>query len=303
MDSMPLGALRAFAAIHECGGIRAAARKLSVTPSSVHRYLREVEATIGAPLTESGVRTVRFTPTGERLARATQESFEALAQAWDAAMEDRRPRTLTLATTTSFAGLWLLPRLGRLRERHPQVELSIRTDQRLSAVPADADLAIRMGAGPWRDAHCESLMNDVLVPVVSSVLLRGGRPREARDILSLPRLHDRDSQASWRRWGLAMGIPSDQLRSGPRLSSSDLVLAAAAHGLGVALGRLKLATPAIDRGDLVALSEFSIPIGPSYWLIRPITLRSIESAFREWLLSEVASDDAVGATGPASASD
>lgn len=296
MKSMPLRALRALAAIYESGGIRAAARQLRVSPSSVHRHLRQAEVYVGVLLTEGGTRVVTFTPTGERLARAAQDNFGALAAAWDAALENRRPQTLTIVTTASFARLWLLPRLQGLRQRHPRIELSVRTDQALSVVPVEADIAIRMGAGPWRDAHCEALMDDILAPVLAPALLKGGAPREARKVLGFPLLHDRDSQASWHRWGTAMGVQSERLRSGMHLTSTDLVLTAASLGLGVALARLRLAAPAIRRGELVVLRKFAVPIGPSYWLVHPSQLNSSQRDFREWLLSEIkdVSRDALG---------
>src|SRR5258708_37509798 len=54
-------------------------------------------------------------------------------------------------------------------------------------------------------------------------------------------LHDRDPHASWEAWRRVHGPPALDVRRGPRFTSSDLVLRAAAQGQGVALARHRLA--------------------------------------------------------------
>ncbi len=49
MRELPLNALRAFAAIHATGGVRAAARELRIAHSSVSRHLAELEACAPRP--------------------------------------------------------------------------------------------------------------------------------------------------------------------------------------------------------------------------------------------------------------
>ncbi|MXY33897.1 MAG: LysR family transcriptional regulator, partial [Boseongicola sp. SB0664_bin_43] len=72
---LPLNALRAFAAVHETGGIRSAARALDVTHSSVSRHLRFLEDTLGVALIDrdQNQRQLRFTREGERLGQASGE--------------------------------------------------------------------------------------------------------------------------------------------------------------------------------------------------------------------------------------
>ena len=152
MKDLPLNALRAFAAVYEAGGVRPAARALQVAHSSVSRHLHELEAWIGLPLLQrrTGAGTLAFTPQGEALGRAALAAMRDLGDAVASLRESRRANAVTISTTPSLAARWLLPRLPDFEKRHPRIELSVVGDQKLGD-PTDqgADLAIRMGRGPW----------------------------------------------------------------------------------------------------------------------------------------------------------
>ena len=72
---------------------------------------------------------------------------------------------LTVSTLPSFAALWLLPRLGRFMEQHPQIAVTMHTSNTLVDLERDeVDLAIRWGSGRW----------------ASSITFRTRRPRPRR---------------------------------------------------------------------------------------------------------------------------
>jgi LysR family glycine cleavage system transcriptional activator len=289
MRDLPLNGLRVLTTIYEAGGVRPAARAMGISASVVHRHLRELEVRLGATLVEHGRSRVQFTAAGERLAKAGSASLGDLAGAVEAIREDRRANHVLIATTESFASTWLLPRLSAFREQHPTMLVSIRTDQRLSRVPTDADMAIRLATHIQPEtATAEPLMDDVMVPVLSPAMANSLIGNDATALLKVPRLHDRDAQTGWRRWGAAFGIDYAELREGARMTSSALVLLAAAEGLGVALGRRRLAEPQLESGQLVALSSLAVPIGTAYWILHRPHARSAEQAVIDWLHREAA---------------
>ena len=289
MRDLPLNGLRVLTAIYEAGGVRPAARAMGLSASVVHRHLRELEVRLGATLVEHGRSKVQFTAAGERLAKAASASLGDLAVAVEAVREDRRANHVLIATTESFASTWLLPRLAAFREQHPSLLVSIRTDQRLSRVPADADMAIRLATHVEPGtATAEPLMDDVMVPTLSPTMVDRLGTDDPKALLKMQRLHDRDAQTSWRRWAAAFGIDYRELREGARMTSSALVLAAAAEGLGVALARRRLAEPLLASGRLVALSALAVPIGTAYWILHRPHARSAEQAVIDWLHREAA---------------
>jgi LysR family glycine cleavage system transcriptional activator len=276
MRDLPLIALRALAAVYEAGGVRAAARRLQVTHSAVSRHLHELETSLDVALVEPAARPGRlvFTPTGEALGRSALQHLTELNRAVAAVKERRGGNSVTISTTASFAARWLLPRLAALGRTFPRIEVSVLIDQKLTDPKEQgADLSVRMGRGPWPDLRCERLMDDALYPVVSPAYWRGIRhPGSIERLARLRLLHDRDPQAAWVQWRTAHGPPDLDVRSGPRFASSDLVLRAAAEGLGVALARDRLVKHDLAAGALLRLfGELQVRIADAYWIVRPAT--------------------------------
>jgi LysR family glycine cleavage system transcriptional activator len=271
---LPLNALRAFALAVEKGGVRAAARELAISHSAVSRHVAELERWLGVTLLERGhgPRVFAITPQGQRLARVTMNALDDVRRAADALREQRSRYAVTVSTTPSFAGRWLLPRLPALERAHPRLEVSIVVDQRLDDPQSSAsDFAIRTGAGDWPGVVAEPLMDDALYPVMSPTLWKNvGRPRALTDLRQLRLLHDRDPNASWQLWRDQQGPADLDVRKGTRFTSSDLVLRAAAQGLGVALARHRLVLEDLETGALVRpFASHAITLADAYWIVTP----------------------------------
>lgn len=269
-----MNGLRAYAAVWRLGGVRAAARSLDVTHSAVSRHLSEVEDWIGCPLTyqEEGRRKLTFTAEGAALGRAVQDGLDQIMTVASGLKERRGASSVVLSTTPSFAARWLLPRLPLLAEDHPHIQVSVLADQRLDDFSnSDADLAIRMGEGPWPRLTCQPLMEDRLYPVMGNQLwARTGHSKDPDILTRLPLLHDRDPQTGWARWRDEFGPRDLAVSEGARFASSDLLLRAAALNQGVALARHRLAVDDLKGGLLVQpFPNRDIPLGPAYWIVTP----------------------------------
>ena len=275
MQDLPLNALRAFAAVHAHGGVRAAARELGIAHSAVSRHLAELERWLGTALTErgsSGRHGKLLNPAGQALGREVQAALEDIARAAAALREARSPNAVTLSTTASIASRWLLPRLPAFERKHPRVELSVVVTQKLDDFAARTiDLSVRMGRGPWPGVRCEPLMDDALYPVMSpSMWERAHRPAQPEDLRGLRLIHDRDPNASWAAWRDAFGPKNLDVRGGVRYTSSDLALRGAALGQGVALARDRLAAEDLAAGALIRpLGELKVLLSEAYWLVIP----------------------------------
>ena len=293
MSDLPLNALRTFAAVYETGGVRPASRALNVAHSSVSRHLRELEKALGIDLFEprEGTRALTFTPQGETLGRAALESFGRLTEVVRSLREAPRRNAVTISTTPSIAALWLLPRLPSFEKAYPGIGLSVIAEQKL--VPPDthgADVAIRMGSGPWPGLSCEPLMDDELYPVMSRDYWEAsGRPEKVASLSHLRLLHDRDPNAAWSHWLSQYSPRATDKQVGPWFSSSDLVLRAASHGLGVALARGRLAAGLVETGSLVRpFNDKVISLPNAYWIVQLAspTKRAAVSAVISWLKSQ-----------------
>jgi LysR family glycine cleavage system transcriptional activator len=296
MQDLPLNALRAFAAVYEAGGVRAAAKSLGVTHSAVSRHVSELEAWLGVALLRerAGAQRLALTPQGEALGRAVAAGMRSLGHAVGAVRESRRANAVAIAASASVAVRWLLPRLARLQTGHPWIDVSIVVEQDIKPLAEQgADLAIRMSAAPAPDTRSELLMDDALYPVASPAYWASlGEPDPDRALARARLLHDRDPAAAWERWLAQNPCPGLDARVGPRFTSTDLVLRAAAEGLGVALARDRLVGGDVVSGALVRpFGSRAAPIGPAYWLVtaRGGPRRAAEAAIAEWLLAQAGS--------------
>ena len=291
--TVPLNMLRALATVYETGGVRSAARRLNITHSAVSRHVKELEAWLGTPLLvrKEGRRTLTFSPEGQALGRVALSCLSELESAVASIRETRRRHSVTISTTPSFAVRWLLPRLATLEAKHPGLEVSVIVDQRVHA-PADegADLAVRMGGRPWPGFKCLPLMDDTLYPVVSPAYWAAhGRPGTPRELRRFRLLHDRDPGASWAVWKKHHGPSALDTRIGVRLTSSDLVICGAEHGLGVALARHRLASDAVQSGTLLRpLGDAEIRLPRAYWIVLTDTaaMRETVRLVVDWLEEE-----------------
>ncbi len=297
MQRVPLSGLRAFAAVYEAGGVRSAARALRVTHSAVSRHINELEAWLGVALLEKrdGRKQLVFTPQGKALGKAASEGFSALINAVESARELRRANSVVIATTASFGARWLIPRLTALRESHAWIEVSVVAQQAIRELADQgADLALRMGAGPWSDGKCEPLMDDELYPVATSRYWSElGEKDPNRALVKAQLLHDRDPATTWDRWFARYRVANVDLRAGARFTSSDLVLRAAAAGLGVALGRHQLVAADVESGALIRpFGTARVQLPRAYWLVLPANEkpRPAVAAVIQWLRRHAGAD-------------
>lgn len=293
MRDLPLTLLRSLAAVYDTGGIRPAGRRLGVQHSAVSRALRDLEAWLEIPLFEKRGRqqALVFTAEGAALGKAALAALMDLENSVQKTREGSSANSVTIATTPSFAMRWLLPRLPKLTEMHSKIEVSIIVDQaRKSPVASGADLNIRMGSQPTDTPDPLPLMDEQVFPVMAPQLWEQlGRPSGVSDLQGLPLLHDRDPATSWATWRKSMGPDRLDVRRGPRLTSSDLILRAAEQGQGVALARGRLATESLENGTLIRpLGQSAIDLGDNYWIIaNPETsARRVVRSVIAWLMAE-----------------
>lgn len=284
----PLGALRAFEAGARHLSFTQAANELCVTQAAISHQVRQLEDWLGVRLFARRGHALALTPEG---AAYLPELTEALDRMAAATQRLRRPTDgpLRLTVLPSFAMCWLVPRLGRFRALHPQVDLRLTTTAELWDFANEGfDLAIRSGLGRWQGLRVDLIARENLSPVCSPALAAGPPPlREPADLRNATLLHD-TPRSGWARWLAHAGITGVDAGTGIAFDDAGLVLQAAAEGQGIALGRLTLAAAALQAGRLVQPFETVLPNDYSYWLAYPrLVLERPEAvAFRDWLLAE-----------------
>ena len=288
----PLAALRAFEAAARHLSFTRAAQELHVTQTAISHQIRALEDLLGVKLFRRLARGLVLTEEAQRYLPAVRDAFARLETATAELLAGRTEGALTASVLPSFAARWLVPRLGRLRSAHPDIDLRISTSQHLvDFAREDVDLGIRMGRGHYPGLRVDRLFGETLMPVCSPALLEGEHPlRRPEDLRHHVLLHD-DAYTDWQLWLDLVGVAGVEPRRGPMFTDSGMVVQAAAEGQGVALARTALAAWDIAAGRLVRPFDVGIPHDLAYYLVCPegSAERPRISAVRAWLLAEAAS--------------
>lgn len=298
MAAPPLAALRTFEVAARHLSFTKAAAELHVTQGAVSQQIKQLEASLGFALFHRGPRGLKLTDKGEELAATAESVFRRL---FDKVEELRQPQDagiLTVSVSPSLAVKWLIPRLGRFYQDHPEVDVRIRPDPMVIDVLAEADtvdMAIRFGQGPFPGLEALPFMHETVFAVASPELLAKGPPlQHPRDLARHTLLHsdsvrlEVNSMANWEVWLALLNVTGVNPKGGPTFPSSYMLLQAAMHGQGVALTWAALADDDLRAGRLVRLFDRAIEGSMSYFALttEAAARKPKVVAFRDWLVQE-----------------
>lgn len=297
-----LTALRAFESVARHLSFSRASAELHVTKAAVAQQVRALEEEIGLPLVERHGRGLRLTEAGLAGKAELTEGFARLALAARLMRETQGRQMLVVGADPSFAATWLVGRIGRFKQAHPQMDVLLDATRETQD---SLDVAIRWGAGDFARLSAQRLFDESIFPVCSPALLTGAHPlREPADLRFHTLLHLQFdarflSWPDWETWLFAAGVREIEAAQGVWFSQMSIALQAAIRGQGVALTTRALAADDMTAGRLVApfLTSVETPFG-YYMLCRPNKLALPKVvAFRRWLVEEARADAAPQLTG------
>jgi LysR family transcriptional regulator, glycine cleavage system transcriptional activator len=294
----PLNALRAFEAAARHLSFTRAADELHVTQTAISHQIKALEERLAVRLFRRLPRGLLLTEEAQRYLPPIRDAFDQIAAATEQLGAGGSSGRLTVSVLPSFAAKWLVPRLGRFRATHPDLDLRISASSQLvDFARDDVDIAIRMGRGRYPGLRVDRLFGESMLPVCAPKLLSGAHPlRRPEDLREHVLLHD-DDHTGWQLWLELSGVEGVDPTRGPIFTDSAMVVQAAAEGQGVALARRVLAAGDLAAGRLVQPFEVSLPHDLAYYLVSPEATAEQPRirAFRAWLLAEAEADPASGA--------
>lgn len=288
----PLNALRAFEAAARHLSFTRAAEELSVTQAAVSHQVKALEERLGVALFRRVHRGLLLTEAGQRLLPVLTQAFDRIAMV-TAQLDAVPSRTLRITVVPSFAARWLVPRLHRFQQAHPDITVHLQAEDRVVDLALEnIDCGIRYGRGDYPGLEVEALMQDDVFPVCAPALVTGEHPLRTPDDLRHHVLVHDDYAMDWRMWLTTAGVEGVDPDQGPAFDRTDMLLDYVAEGRGVALGRTTLVADDLARGRLVKPFELSLPSDYAYYLAcRPDVMHQPRFvAFRDWLLEEAGAD-------------
>jgi LysR family transcriptional regulator, glycine cleavage system transcriptional activator len=288
-----LNALRAFEAAARHESFTRAAEELCVTQGAVSHQVKALEQELGIKLFNRERQRLVITGSGREYFAVVRDALDRITLGTERLMRHQSSGALTISTSPDFAAKWLVHRLGRFAEAHPDIDLRVSaTMHHVDFAREEVDLAVRHGDGHWPGLHVERLCAEQLFPVCSPKLMAGRqRLSSPADVLKFPILHLEGSK-EWSRWLDSAGVAGADHSRGPVLNRASMLIDAAVDGQGIALARTTLAARDLLDGRLVRPFEQSLRLANSYWIVCPratAMLPKIQKA-RDWLLGEAAED-------------
>lgn len=256
----PLDSLRVLAACVRHRNFSRAARELCLTPSAVSLRMRRLESQLGVTLFVRHGPQLAVTREGLLLAEKIDAALATIRAALDQCRETARVLRVTCAP--AFASRWLVPRLGAYHAREGAEPVALDVTDALLA-PAQFDIAIRSGTGPWSGFASAELLPELGTPMLSP-LLAGETAMTPVRLLDLPLIPD----PRWPRWFERAGMPDVRPKfAATRFASYELEAAAAAKGAGVALLSPFLYADLVAEGALIAPFDVTIEGPARYWAL------------------------------------
>lgn len=283
----PLNSLRLFEASARLLSFKNAAEELLLTPSAVSHGIQSLEDWLGAPLFLRTTKGLVLSEAGNTYIPIVRQALDLLASGSASIVNKHSLGQLSISAAPTFGARWLLPRLHKFRELHPDIHIVMDTShERAELSDAGVDLAIRMGRGNWQGVVADKLVAEEMVPVCAPSIY--DRVRDLADIEQAPLIHVTSASEDWAVWATETGRAAPDSAKGLRFDTIHMAFQAACQGLGVAIGRKPLVNAELASGSLVEVWE-TVFSNTSYWLVgaesRADDPRIV--AFRSWILQEV----------------
>lgn len=284
-----LTGLNTFDACARHGSLTQAARELGVTLGAVSRQVKSLESELECSLFKRHYRGVELTVDGKDLHQVLSSSFRDIGEFCQSLKNRGKSSDVTIAATTAFASLWLMPRLGNFWSEHPEITLN----HSISDNPADpgyvsADIRIRYGSGKWDGEVASKLFDDVIYPVCGREFALRHELSSPEQLIAMPLLRLDSLDPVWTGWDSWLArwhlkLPDTNFR---RFNNYVVALQAAEENHGVALGWHSMVDALIQRGKLLRLGEAEIPAPGSFYITWDTNrnLSKESELLRKWLL-------------------
>lgn len=286
-----LNQIRGFEAAARLGSFKAAGEELNLTPTAISHQISNLEDKLGILLFERKTRSVVLTPEGSKLAQAAYQALQQLATGLEEISNTQS--VLRIATTTSFASMWLVPNLASFQQKYPDIQVEIKTGEDLVDINRDRriDLAIRYGRYDEENASMTKLVTEQVGAYGTEDYLSRHGDLKAATLIETQWKNKSLPSVTWSHWLQAFrpDISASQINC---FDQEQHAIQAALAGQGVVLVSSVLAKMAIQQGWLKPLDAGFFITGLTYYLlVSPFgkDLRKVK-VFKEWIVEALSKD-------------
>lgn len=285
-----LSALQAFEAAARYQSFTKAGEELAMTQSGVSRQVQNLEAFLGMRLFERVGSRLTLTEAGNKYFHEIAQNLNRLEEvSIDVVRGRKADASLMIGASPTLAARLLVPRLGYFANSYPDVPIEITAiNQDIDFSDTRVDIAILRGFGTWAKARASLLFEEELIVIASPDLVRPDRQYMPSDFAHFPTLQNASRPNLWLRWLRASQINYHGTIQGIRFTANEMLIQAAAAGIGIAIVPRHFVNRELQRGDLHCPFGGPVRSGEAYWVVQSEREAQNSSAvtFRNWILLE-----------------
>lgn len=269
---------------------------LNITQAAISRQIKLLEIYLGVELFIRVHRAVKLTPEGYAFYLDISKSFDGIEASAAKIVSSSDSKSITIGVMSSFASLFLAPRIGHFTKMYPEISLYIVTLD-TSPTPQDVELDMYIAMGACRDTGYEStrLFNETIYPVCSPEYLNNHGPISSIKELNDHQLLTTDDNhwkhlpyepIDWKVWLKEYNI-THKNNNGLCYSNYTIMINTALSGHGICLGWHHLVIDYINKGLLVRpVGEYKTTSRDHHLFIKKRTNDKNISFFKEWIIEE-----------------
>lgn len=303
-----LAGLSTFVAVAKYTSFTQAASHLHMTTGAISQQMKSLEERLDIPLFNRHSRGITLTDAGMKLLQVVEQNYANIATTIEQLQQQQERRgEVHLKLTPSFAFKWLVPRLQNFYNQYPDIKIHTFAESGLvDHQNNNYDLAIDYGKIPYKAEPqlqvlaIKLLLKEQLIPVMSPDYFakfdwQTSDPQQQKAIWQqVTLLHDSmpwqhaEKDEEWQFWFTKNNIDPLEIANIEHhdhyFNRTDMAMAAAAAGLGVALGRMALIENGLEDENLVAPFP-CIAADAGYYLLQHRESTAI-NCFKTWLLEQ-----------------
>lgn len=265
-----------------------AAERLFLTQSAVSHAIRELEETAGTKLYERLHKSVRLTPSGERLLREVNPILEEFERMESRIQHLEQEAPLRIASCITIAQAWLIPILQRFRRECPEVPVRVQVNRASDALELLKQRKVDAAFIEGSIAQGQFIAKQFSAYALWAVSAPGIYP----PVLTLEQLLQETLLLRERGSAVREVFESAVTLAGYQTSAqwvsvdSQPLIEAAKAGLGIAVLPETLAAPEMQRGSLQKIEISDLRLTNSLTIVRNQNQYQTHSLQQLWNMVE-----------------
>ena len=283
-----LAGVEAFVHVARLGSVKAAAEELALSSPALSRRIQSLERFVGRPLFDRRHQAIVANDDGEKLMHLVGPILDSLTDAIETLTSPSPVMRLRLGVLPLFAAQRLFPRLAELREKHPSLHIDVDTAAHgVSRLGDGLDAAIVLSREIDPALYARRLDRNTVLAIGARRLLQGPHAiKDPAQLSEMTALIHREMPDTFDAWRDALKIKNLEPAAIDHFDSGQLMLEAAAQGLGIAFMHQSHLDDAHDE-RLVRIFDVDVESPYSYWFVcrpRALQLEPVR-IFHDWLVS------------------